>query len=106
MMAALWVVDQCRDLISSWPGPITFTGHSLGGGTSAIAATFLRLRENYTNVRGIVFATGPALSEQLVARTRSFVTTFIVDRDPISRISPLSMKQMVSAVASITETST
>jgi hypothetical protein len=106
MMAARWVIDQCRDLISSWRGTITFTGHSLGGGASAIAATILRLRENYTNVCGVVFATAPALSEQLAARARSFVTTFIVDRDPVSRLSPLNMKRMVSAVVSINDTDT
>jgi hypothetical protein len=104
MKAARWILDECNDLICSCTGKIVFTGHSLGGSVASIAATILRCERGYKQVIAICFGTFPTMSNELSNETRSFITTFILNRDPISKWNPRNLKKMVTSVMPLNRT--
>lgn len=104
MRAARWILDECNDLICSCTGKIVFTGHSLGGSVASIAATILRYERGYKHVIAICFGTFPTMSKELSNETRSFITTFILNRDPISKWNPRNLKKMVTSVMPLNRT--
>jgi hypothetical protein len=104
MKAARWILDECNDLIYSCTGKIVFTGHSLGGSVASIAATILRCERGHKNVIAICFGTFPTMSKELSNETRSFITTFILNRDPISKMNPQNLKKMVTSVMPLNRT--
>jgi hypothetical protein len=104
MKAARWILDECKDLICSYTGKIVFTGHSLGGAVASIAATILRYERGYKQVMAICFGTFPTMSKELANDTRSFITTFVLNRDPISKCNPQNVKKMVTSVTPLNRT--
>jgi hypothetical protein len=98
LKSSIWVLGQCRPLISSCGGRVVFTGHSLGGSIAAVCAAILRFQENNTNASAMCFATSPTYSEQISIQTRPFVTTIILNADPIPRLNPQNTIQIVNGL--------
>jgi hypothetical protein len=100
MKAARWILDECKDLIFSCTGKIVFTGHSDGGSV----ATILRCERGHEYVTAVCFGTFPTISKRLANETRSFITTFISNRDQISKWNPENLKKTVTSVIPLNST--
>jgi hypothetical protein len=103
LRSALWVVEECRDIISSCKGRSIFTGHSLGGSIASPAATILRGHEENERVSAVYFGTFPSMSDQLAIEVQPFIITTILNRDPIAKLSPQNIKSAITVVAPIAQ---
>lgn len=86
LKAARWIIEQCRQYIDECKGHIYVTGHSLGGATSAVIATLLRLEEGKTNVTAITAAAFPVFTEPLRKKSEEFVTALVYNNDIVPHL--------------------
>lgn len=106
LRAARWILQECQDLLSEWKGKIIFTGHSMGGSIAGIAATLMRLDDGNERVSAIAFASFPCMSVDIAELTKSFVTTFVVNRDIIPSLNPMNIKTVFEAIVAHDPTGT
>ncbi|KAF5826401.1 hypothetical protein DUNSADRAFT_3314 [Dunaliella salina] len=68
---------------------VVFVGHSLVGGVAAIAALLARQSPEWKDVDcfAVTFGAPPLLSEDLAAGCAEYITSYVLDDDPVARLS-------------------
>jgi hypothetical protein len=61
-------------------------GHSLGAGTSCVAAVILRIVQGRENVFGLTFACPPVFNSTVSAQTKNFIVSFYKRSDPVPKL--------------------
>ena len=74
--------------------PIIFTGHSLGAGVAAITAKLFLQSHPDLSISAVCFAPVACLSADALEETNSYITSFIVQGDPIPFLSLHNMAQI------------
>ena len=81
-----WIISECEKYINECKGRIICTGHSLGGATSAMIATILKLEKKLNNIIAISFAPFPIFTKEISNQTETFIWSFVYGNDLVPRL--------------------